>query len=165
MPTTLENTLIRFNDGTTQSTAATTPPAASTSVAGIVQLSTATNSTSTTLAATASAVKAAYDLAANHTHSQYLGKDIGHNVVGSLCFARLANTAASDVTGGGTIAGSYLIPAGLASSAVSNSWNAYAGYMTGGGSLSGTWRCLGYAWRGFISDVTMYGATLWQRIS
>lgn len=64
MATTLENTLIRFNDGTTQSTAATTPPAASTSVAGIVQLSAATNSTSTTLAATASAVKAAYDRAA-----------------------------------------------------------------------------------------------------
>lgn len=67
MATTLENTLIRFNDGTTQSTAATTPPAASTTVAGIVQLSTATDSTSTTLAATASAVKAAYDLAAAAT--------------------------------------------------------------------------------------------------
>lgn len=38
--------------------------AASTTEAGVVQLSTATNSTSTTLAATASAVKAAYDLAA-----------------------------------------------------------------------------------------------------
>lgn len=38
--------------------------AATTSVAGIVQLSTSTSSTSTTLAATASAVKAAYDLAA-----------------------------------------------------------------------------------------------------
>lgn len=38
--------------------------AASTTEAGVVQLSTATNSTSTTLAATASAVKAAYDRAA-----------------------------------------------------------------------------------------------------
>lgn len=38
---------------------------ASTSSAGIVQLSSATNSTSTSLAATASAVKAAYDLAAS----------------------------------------------------------------------------------------------------
>ena len=70
MPTTLENTLIRFNDGTTQSTAATTPPAASTAVAGIVQLSTATDSTSTTLAATASAVKAAYDRAVPDTASK-----------------------------------------------------------------------------------------------
>lgn len=38
-------------------------PAASTSVYGVTKLSSATNSTSTTLAATASAVKAAYDLA------------------------------------------------------------------------------------------------------
>lgn len=38
-------------------------PAASTSVYGVTKLSNATNSTSTTLAATASAVKAAYDLA------------------------------------------------------------------------------------------------------
>ena len=40
-----------------------TIPSASTSAAGAVQLSSATNSTSTALAATASAVKAAYDLA------------------------------------------------------------------------------------------------------
>lgn len=41
-------------------------PAASTSVYGVTKLSSATNSTSTTLAATASAVKAAYDLANNY---------------------------------------------------------------------------------------------------
>ena len=48
------------NDNTWQ-----TLPSASTSATGIVQLSSATNSTSTTLAATASAVKSAYDLAAS----------------------------------------------------------------------------------------------------
>lgn len=42
-------------------------PAASTSAYGVTKLSSATNSTSTTLAATASAVKAAYDLAASKT--------------------------------------------------------------------------------------------------
>jgi hypothetical protein len=42
----------------------TSVPSASTSAAGIVQLSSATTSTSTSLAATASAVKSAYDLAA-----------------------------------------------------------------------------------------------------
>lgn len=42
-------------------------PAGSTSAAGILQLSDATNSTSTSLAATANAVKAAYDLAASKT--------------------------------------------------------------------------------------------------
>lgn len=155
MPTTLENTLIRFNDGTTQSTAATTPPAASTSVAGIVQLSTATNSTSTTLAATSSAVKAAYDLAANHTHSQYLGKDIGHNVVGSLCFA-YASGATDAVYPGETLAGSALLPAG-----VSKDTNTNAVYLTMLTSLSGTWRCLGLA----HLVTTLKSATLWQRIS
>lgn len=44
-------------------------PNASTSVKGIVQLSNATNSTSTTLAATANAVKIAYDLAAQKLSS------------------------------------------------------------------------------------------------
>ena len=44
-----------------------TLPTASTSAAGIVQLSTSVSSTSTTLAATPSAVKAAYDLAAAAT--------------------------------------------------------------------------------------------------
>lgn len=42
-------------------------PAGSTSAAGILQLSDATNSTSTSLAATANAVKTAYDLAASKT--------------------------------------------------------------------------------------------------
>ena len=44
-----------------------TIPSATTSVAGAVQLSSATNSTSETLAATAKAVKTAYDLAASKT--------------------------------------------------------------------------------------------------
>ena len=155
MPTTLENTLIRFNDGTTQSTAATSPPAASTSVAGIVQLSTATNSTSTTLAATASAVKAAHDLAASkadasHTHSQYLGTDIGHNVVGSLCLAKWSVTGTGTVNPGNTVAGSVLRAANLFSS------HAIA--------LSGTWRCLGYAVSDGNGGHTIM-TTLWQRIS
>lgn len=44
-------------------------PNASTSTSGIVQLSNATNSTSTTTAATPNAVKAAYDLAASKTNN------------------------------------------------------------------------------------------------
>ena len=59
-------------------------PTASTTVQGIVQLSTSTASTSTTQAATPSAVKAAYDLAASkaaasHTHS-YAPTDVGQGV-------------------------------------------------------------------------------------
>ena len=129
--------------------------AASTTEAGVVQLSTATNSTSTTLAATPSAVKAAYDLAAskadaNHTHSQYLGTDIGHNVVGSLCLATWMVTAYGTVNPGNTVAGSALRAANL-----------YSSHAT---ALSGTWRCLGYA----VSDGGgghSILTTLWQRIS
>ena len=50
--------------GRVTSASATSLPDASTSQAGLVQLSTATDSTSTAMAATPSAVKAAYDLAA-----------------------------------------------------------------------------------------------------
>ena len=128
--------------------------AASTTEAGVVQLSTATNSTSTTLAATASAVKAAYDLAAgkadaSHTHSQYLDTDIGHNIVGSLCFARQVSSGFFTTNPGATVAGSELRAAS-------------AGNATGT-ALSGTWRCLGYAaWSESYPD---NATTLWQRIS
>ena len=136
MATTLENTLIRFNDGTTQSTAATTPPAASTSVAGIVQLTTSTSSTSTTLAATASAVKAAYDLAASkaaasHTHS-YVPNDVAHNSVGEFCLVSWPLGRTADQAGK-TIAGSWLY-------AASSSAKYYSATP-----LSGTWRLHGYA--------------------
>lgn len=131
-----------------------TLPAASTSTAGIVQLSTSVSSTATTQAATPSAVKAAYDLAASkaaasHTHSQYLDTDIGHGVVGALCFARRVTTGTFTTTPGATVAGADLRPASAAGISTS--------------SLSGTWRCLGYA----VSAGTPndQATTLWQRIS
>lgn len=123
---------------------------ASTTKAGIVQLSTATNSTSTTLAATASAVKAAYDLAAGHTHSQYLDTDIGHNIVGSLCFARRVTSGAFTTNPGDTVAGADLRPAGAFGVSVS-------------AALAGTWRCLGYSTSNGTPNE--YSTTLWQRIS
>jgi len=139
--------------------------AASTTEAGVVQLSTATDSTSTALAATASAVKAAYDLAASkadasHTHS-YVPTDANYNNVGSLCFAW--NHSTSSVSPGSTLAGSSLTPAGLASSSSSAS----TGYMvTIFSTLSGTWRCLGYSYRGNVGEYgLLQSATLWQRIS
>lgn len=57
-----DDTITVINTGTTQIDAARVD-GGSTTAAGVLQLSTATNSTSTTLAATPSAVKAAYDLA------------------------------------------------------------------------------------------------------
>ena len=62
-------------------------PAASTSVYGVTKLSSATNSTSTTLAATASAVKSAYDLANGKQDKLVSGTNIktvnGTSILGS----------------------------------------------------------------------------------
>lgn len=62
-------------------------PAASTSRYGVTQLSSATNSTSTTLAATPSAVKAAYDLANSKQAALVSGTNIktinGQSILGS----------------------------------------------------------------------------------
>lgn len=62
-------------------------PAASTSAYGVTKLSSATNSTSTTLAATASAVKAAYDLANGRQPKLVSGNNIktinGESILGS----------------------------------------------------------------------------------
>ena len=140
MATTLENTLIRFNDGTTQSTAATPPPAASTSVAGVVQLTTSTDSTSTTLAATASAVKAAYDLAAgkadaSHTHA-YVPTDAGQGV-GTFrsSFEKVTYSV------GKTYSGSSL------------------GFSTG------TWRCTGITTVILVNSGETFWDSIFQRIS
>lgn len=129
-----------------------TLPTASTSQAGIVQLSTSVSSTSTALAATASAVKAAYDLAAgkanaSHTHSQYLDTDIGHNIVGSLCMVRISK-GSSAINPGGTVSGSLIRATDAAGAA--------------GPTLSGTWRVLGYVPTGNTTD---FSQTLAQRIS
>lgn len=59
-------TQIKANGTSVATSGVANIPAASTSAYGVTKLSSATNSTSTTLAATASAVKAAYDLANNY---------------------------------------------------------------------------------------------------
>jgi len=132
-----------------------TLPTASTSAAGIVQLSTSVSSTSTTQAATPSAVKEAYDLAAgkaaaSHTHSQYLDTDIGHDVVGALCFAYRTTGSGWAVLPDTTVAGADLRPCSADGSAYSIA------------SLSGTWRALGYAASGGSASARV---TLYQRIS
>ena len=74
-------------------------PAASTSAYGVTKLSSATNSTSTSLAATASAVKSAYDLANGKQDKLVSGSNIktinGQTLLGS------GNIAISGVSGGG----------------------------------------------------------------
>ena len=65
-------------------------PVSSTSAQGIVQLSSATNSTSTTLAATASSVKSAYDLASSKLNSS------GGTITGALSVT--GNVTANTIT-------------------------------------------------------------------
>ena len=114
-----------------------TLPTASTSTAGIVQLSTSTASTSTTLAATPSAVKAAYDLAAgkaaaSHTHA-YVPTDAGQ-AVGTF------RVNESNAAVGSTYAASVA------------------------GASAGTWRCTAKFSLGDISGTIHYVSTF-QRIS
>ena len=81
--------------------------------------------------------------------------DHGHGNVGSFVFA------ASDyltIAAGSTESGSRLHIAGLRSAA---SAGAAALYVSSAGTLSGTWRCLGYC----VSPSSGSTATLWQRIS
>lgn len=118
-------------------------PPASTIVAGTVQLDTATNSTSTTKAATPSAVKTAVDNAAaaqttansastaastaQTTANGKVSQDNGAAAIGTFC---LMKSAASTIASGATIAGSGL------------NYTYFDGTsaLVAGGAASGTWR-------------------------
>ena len=87
--------------------------------------------------------------------------------LGSLVFAY---STGGDVAFGGTVAGSALRPVGAARS-VSASGSSLVAVLASGSALTGTWTCLGYfdstetdAGTGQdTSEITILGATLWQR--
>lgn len=114
-----------------------TVPDGTTSQKGIVQLTTSVSSTSTTLAATASAVKAAYDLAASKLSSLLpSSKGIGDVVVAW-------NSSTTSVAAGSTIAGSSLYylsgdSNGTPFDVLSSGTSAFP--SGGKTALSGTWR-------------------------
>ncbi|MBD3817038.1 MAG: tail fiber protein [Halothiobacillus sp.] len=155
--------------------------AATTSARGTVQLSTATNSTSTTTAATPSAVKAAYDLAASkanathtHTAAQVGAATAGLAVyaVGSYIFA-VDERGKTNTNPGVAVAGAYLRPAGFGIGtdySISASTTNYLGVPARLGSygvgMAGTWRCMGYStWGSYEAYNYGYAATLWLRIA
>lgn len=76
----------------------------------------------------------------------YVKHDNGHDSVGSLCFA--ISSPVQVRSPGSTLAGSGLTPAGVAGATGS-----------GGSTLSGTWRLLGY------TQASTGSASLWQRIA
>lgn len=92
------NTWVTTLTPSSGSATTSTVPTASTTAYGITKLSSATNSTSTSLAATASAVKAAYDKA-NHSHP-YLpltGGTISSSSYGPLTIERTGSTSAAAI--------------------------------------------------------------------
>ena len=96
-----------------------------------------------------------------HTHS-YVSTDMTHGAVGSLCFARLFPTSIGIISlaAGATVAGSALTPAGGRASGTTHT------FESSGSALSGTWRCLGYAWASRPTSGTVVSAfSLFQRIS
>ncbi|AEJ57939.1 phage tail fiber repeat family protein [Escherichia coli UMNF18] len=70
---------------------------ASTTKKGVVQLSSATNSTSETLAATPKAVKSAYDNAEKRLQKDQNGADIPDNLISLICFSLLLSNSSSSV--------------------------------------------------------------------
>lgn len=123
MPTTLRNTDILFNDGTTLSTAA-----------GAV-------TTASVLNATAGASAGA---------------------VGSYMFA--SSSTASDVAFGSTRAGSALGP--ISAAYYVNTTSGQIVGLNGGSAQAGTWRAMGtYDYTSSDPYSTLFGATLWLRIS
>lgn len=76
----------------------------------------------------------------------YVKHDNGHDSVGSLCFA--ISSPAQVRNPGSTLAGSGLTPAAVSGAAAG-----------GGGTLSGTWRLLGY------TSASTGSASVWQRIA
>lgn len=96
----------------------------------------------------------------SHTHSAYVSTNMTHGAVGSLCFAVRTDTGAA-VAAGSTLAGSSLAPASVERTANVSGSPGTDFMVNASGTLSGTWRCLGYSG----SAVAEANATLWQRIS
>ena len=96
-------------------------PEASTSAYGVTKLSSATNSTSTTLAATASAVKAAYDLAASKVSNNGTGTNsvaIGYSATATNTNSVSIGTSCTASGENGTAIGCGAVASGLKSVAI-----------------------------------------------
>lgn len=85
-----------------------------------------------------------------------VSKNMTHNAVGSLCFARQVSGAAT--AAGATISGASLTAVGIRIDATDGT----VALVVSGGALSGTWRCLGASTYASAID---YAVTLWQRVS
>lgn len=94
-----------------------------------------------------------------YIHASIAGASVGG--IGTYIYATASTV---DIAAGGTIAGSSLLP----TSAIykHNGGAGDAIQFPTGTALSGTWRCMGtYNDQITVSGTTIYGATLWLRIS
>lgn len=84
----------------------------------------------------------------------YVKKDHGHNAIGSLCFAASDYLA---ISAGSTESGSRLHIAGIHGTQGGTAEI----FVSTTGTLSGTWRCLGYC----VAPSSQRSGTLWQRVA
>ena len=88
----------------------------------------------------------------SHIHWYAVPKDAGFNGVGSFCWGR--NNSSSNIAAGGTLDGSSISAMGLLPNVNTDGSSLNMG---SGGTLAGTWRCLGLGYKNYT--------TLWQRIA
>jgi hypothetical protein len=105
------------------------------------------------------------------TTSNVLGQTAGgtSNAVGTYVFAKRVS-GTGDVNYGSTLAGSSLRATSALTAQATNSFVDGFAFDTSGSTLSGTWRCMGQfdyqiTGGGTDSGKTLFGATLWLRIS
>lgn len=144
---------ILTSNGTAWTSAA--PPAAGvTSVNG--------NTGAVTAAQVAAAATAGYGYTpANPASLNAVSKDMGYNNVGSYCFVR-HTTSINTITAGSTVAGSSLVPSGLA---LESGTETVKRSDNGAAALTGTWRIMGH-WSNSLSPSSLEKQMgLAQRIS
>jgi hypothetical protein len=85
--------------------------------------------------------------------------NLAEGAVGTYALAEESTNSAGSVSFGSTVSGSVLLPANLSMNrAAFGSARSFTA-----GSVTGTWRCMGYA--NYFDSGTRRGVTLWLRIS
>jgi hypothetical protein len=173
MPVSMNNTQVVFNDTTAQTTAGVTSIVAGTGISSSGGLTpTIANTGVTSIVAgtgiTISGGTGAVTVNASGSGVTSLNGQTGAitntntDVIGSYVYA--VHTAASSVSYGATVAGGNIKPISLGTTINSGAAVANTRWSITADTLSGTWRCMGFA--EYDTSVTVrYGVTLFVRVS